>query len=68
MCHGNFGTGNGVKARLDTTICPYDLTKENKTDKEIYYIILNGNNKMPNQIELDNEDVWLIILHIKKFK
>ena len=68
MCHGLNGKGDGVKARHDTTICPYDLSKETKLDKEVYYIVLNGTNKMPNQYELIEDDVWLIVIYIKKFK
>jgi hypothetical protein len=68
MCHGNYGKGDGVKSRFDTTICPYDLSKVNKLDKEIYYVVLNGERKMPNQYELDTNDVWIIVFHIKKFK
>ena len=68
MCHGVNGLGDGVKARHDLTICPYDLTKVKNPDQELYYIILNGKNKMPNQYELDSGNVWLIIIYIKKFK
>ena len=68
MCHGVYGKGDGVKARHDITICPYDLTKITKPDKEIYYIVLNGQDKMPNQYELDNSDVWVIVIYIKKFR
>jgi hypothetical protein len=68
MCHGLEGKGNGVKARTDTTICPYDLSKETKLDKDVYYIIVNGTDKMPNQYELPEDDVWIIVVYIKKFK
>lgn len=68
MCHGNYGIGDGVKARFDTTICPYDLTKVTKPDKEVYYVVLNGKEKMPNQHELDTTDVWVIVVYIKKFR
>jgi hypothetical protein len=71
MCHGNFGKGDGIKART-FKFCPYDLSKVNKTDKEIYYIVLDGidsiSYKMPNQHELSSDDIWLIIFRIKKFK
>jgi len=68
MCHGNKGIGDGVKARHDSTICPYDLTKESKPDKDVYYIVLNGNYKMPGQPELKEDELWLIVLYIKKFR
>lgn len=68
MCHGVYGKGDGVKARFDTTICPYDLTQVIKPEKELYYVVLNGKDKMPNQCELDSVDVWVIVVYIKKFK
>lgn len=68
MCHGVQGKGDGVKARFDTTICPYNLSKVTKPDKEIYYIVLNGEQKMPNQYEIDTTDVWVIVVYIKKFR
>ena len=68
MCHGSDGKGDGVKARHDTTLCPYDLSKVTKPDKDVYYIVLNGEYKMPNQRELTDEDVWVIVVYIKKFK
>jgi cytochrome c5 len=69
ICHGNDGKGTGVKSRTSKgIICPYDLTKIRKPDKEIYYIVLNGENKMPNQHELDSNNIWVIVIYIKKFK
>ena len=68
MCHGGNGKGDGIKARTDITICPYDLTKVNKPDKEVYYVVLNGKKNMPNQYELRDSDVWVIVFYIKKFK
>ena len=68
FCHGNQGQGDGVKARLDTTICPYDLSKEKRPDKEVYYVIVEGVDKMPNHKKLKDDDVWLLVVHIKKFK
>ena len=68
MCHGNIGKGDGIKARLDSTICPYDLTKENKPDKDLYYVIQEGKNKMPGQQELKDEDVKLLVFFIKDLK
>lgn len=68
MCHGSDGKGDGVKARHDSTLCPYDLSKVNKPDKQVYYIVLDGENRMPNQHELSKDDVWVIVVYIKKFK
>lgn len=66
FCHGGYGKGDGVKARIDTTLCPYDLSKESKSDQQIYYIILNGQNRMPGQKELKEDEIWLLILYIKE--
>jgi len=68
MCHGLRGVGDGVKARHDTTLCPYDLRKITKPDKDVYYIVLNGEGRMPNQYELDSTNVWVMVIYIKKFK
>ena len=69
MCHGLNGTGNGVKARYDTSICPYDLSKETKLDKEVYYVVVNGlDDKMPKHQKLQENEVWLIVFYIKAFK
>jgi len=68
FCHGVDGTGEGLKARLDTTLCPYDLSKENKSDNEVYYVILNGKGRMYKQSDLSEDDIWILVLYIKKFK
>lgn len=69
FCHGSYGKGDGIKARLNPEICPYDLSKENKPDKFVYYVILEGKNKMPsNEKKLNDENIHLIMIYIKKFK
>ena len=68
FCHGSNGDGDGVKARHDSTICPHDLSQVTKPDKEVYYIVLDGKQKMPNQHELTKDDVWVIVIYIKKFR
>jgi hypothetical protein len=67
FCHGEYGKGDGIKAKLNDDLCPFDLTKETKSDEEIYYILLNGVNNMPNK-NLNEDDIWLLIVYIKKFK
>jgi len=67
FCHGESGKGDGIKSRTDSTICPYDLTKENKSDKFIYYVILNGKNYMPSHAKkLDDENINILVIYIKK--
>jgi hypothetical protein len=68
FCHGSYGKGDGVKARLDPKICPYDLSKEHKPDKFVYYVILNGQDKMPSHEKLNEENIRILIVYIKKFK
>lgn len=69
MCHGDYGQGDGVKARLQEGICPHDLSTEDKPDEVVYYIILNGGTRMPpGQEKLSNGEVKVLVLYIKKFK
>lgn len=69
MCHGNEGKGDGVVARHRENICPYDLSNENRSDKDIYYIILEGKENMPSgKNKLDSNGAWILVIHIKKFK
>jgi len=74
LCHGNNGTGDGVVARYNEEICPYDLSKVTKTDKEVYFVILNGADHMPDASKpvanhiLTHDDIWLVVYYIKKFK
>lgn len=74
FCHGNDGTGDGVVARHNEEICPYDLSKVTKTDKEVYYVVLNGTEHMPDATKpvakhvLTDDDIWLVVVYIKKFR
>lgn len=66
-CHGGEGKGDGIKARVDTTLCPFDLTNEDKPDKYIYYVILDGREKMPNHKKLSSDQINVLLVYIKKF-
>lgn len=68
FCHGNEGKGDGIKSRTREDLCPFDLSKENKSDNEVYYIILNGKNNMPNQKELKDKEIKVLVIYIKKFR
>lgn len=69
FCHGETGKGDGIKARLNTEICPFDLTKETQPDKFVYYVILNGRDKMPEHKEkLSDDKINILVIYIKKFK
>ena len=66
FCHGESGKGDGIKARVNPAICPYDLTKETKSDKSMYYVILNGKNYMPSHSKLNDDNINILIIYIKK--
>ena len=67
FCHGNDGSWDGIKARVNPDICPYDLSKESKPDKFIY-VILNGQDKMPSHERLNDTNIKVLIVYIKKFR
>lgn len=69
FCHGETGEGDGIKARLNSEICPFDLTKETKSDQFVYYVILNGRDKMPkHKQKLDEDKINVLVIYIKKFR
>jgi cytochrome c5 len=75
MCHGNQGTGDGVVARFHADqYCPHDLSQLKKTDEEVYFVIVKGTEHMPDTSKavskhvLTNDDVWMVVYYIKKFK
>lgn len=75
MCHGNDGTGDGVIARYHADeYCPHDLSQITKTDEEVYFVIIKGTEHMPDTSKpvakhiLTDDDVWMIVYYIKKFK
>lgn len=75
LCHGYDGTGSGPLARYHKDeYCPHDLSKVTKPDQEVYFIILNGTEHMPNATKpvakhiLTDDDIWMVVVYIKKFK
>ena len=75
LCHGVDGTGDGVVARYNKDeYCPYDLSKLKKPDQEVYYVILNGTDHMPDASKpvakhvLTDNDIWMVVFYIKKFR
>lgn len=69
FCHGDKGEGDGIKTKIDTTICPHDLALEDKPDQDVYFLILNGSDNMPSQSsKLVEKDIWLLVLYVKKLK
>jgi len=69
FCHGENGEGDGVKARLNPIICPFDLTKESHSDNFVYCILLNGKYNMTSyKKKLDESKIKVLVIYIKKFK
>ena len=69
FCHGEDGIGDGVKARLNPSICPFDLTKETHSDNFVYCILINGKDNMPAYgKKLDDSKIKVLVIYIKKFK
>jgi len=69
FCHGSQGKGDGIKARTNNEICPYDLSKETKGDKIVYYVILNGQHRMPShESKLNDTSIKVLVIYIKKFR
>ena len=69
FCHGDDGKGDGVKARLNPSLCPFDLTKESNSDNFVYCVLLNGKENMPGYSKkLDDSKIKVLVIYIKKFK
>lgn len=69
FCHGDEGEGDGIKARLNPSICPFDLTKESNSDNFVYCVLLNGKQNMPGYSKkLDDSKIKVLVIYIKKFK
>ncbi|MCU4163002.1 c-type cytochrome [Carboxylicivirga caseinilyticus] len=71
-CHGNFGQGDGPKARsIDADLGDF-TTAEFKALKDgvIYYMSIVGRDDMPNFEKkiTDEEERWAVITYIKSLK
>ena len=69
FCHGTYGKGDGIKAKVDSTLCPYDLSKEQKNDTLVYWAIAKGQNRMPeHQEKLSDANIDVLVIYIKRFR
>ena len=69
FCHGDRGHGDGIKSKLDSTLCPHDITIEKTKEHDVYFVILNGKNGMPSHSEKLNEDeIWLLVIYVNKIQ
>ena len=69
MCHG--ATGNG-KGEVAATMSLKDYTDpaalHDRTDGELYYIILNGRGQMPPEAGRQNEqEIWNLVILVRSF-
>jgi mono/diheme cytochrome c family protein len=71
MCHGEKGDGKGdVVADLKLTLKDYTdpASLKDITDGEIYYIIKNGQGKMPGEGERSKpDDLWNMVIYVRSF-
>ena len=65
FCHGENGEGDGIKARLDSTICPFDLTKESNSDSFVYCVLINGKDDMPSYSKKLKDDKLKVLVIYK---
>ena len=69
MCHGVNGDGKGDLA-IDMKLKMIDYRDpevlKNVTDGEMFYVIKNGNGKMPSEADrLKDEDIWNMVNYIR---
>lgn len=71
-CHGTKGKGDGKKAAsLDTETGDFSVAAfKDQTDGTIYYKTFFGRDDMPsfNKKITTEEDKWLVVNYVKKFK
>lgn len=72
-CHGNFGKGDGPKARNLKTH-PGDFSdaswQDSVTDGEVYYMSIIGRDEMPNyETKIpDEEERWAVVAYVRSLK
>jgi mono/diheme cytochrome c family protein len=69
MCHGKDGDGKGDLA-IDMKLKMIDYrdpaTLKSVTDGEMFYVIKNGNGKMPSEADrLKDDDIWNLVNYIR---
>jgi mono/diheme cytochrome c family protein len=72
MCHGENGNGKGDPGIIsDMSLTMMDLTNpdtlKNRTDGEIFYIIKNGQGKMPAEDRAKPDEIWNLVVYLRAF-
>lgn len=72
MCHGANGDGKGDPGIIsDMSLTMMDLTNPNtlksRTDGEIFYIIKNGQGKMPGEDRAKTNEIWNLVVYMRSF-
>ncbi len=72
MCHGAKGDGKGDPGIIsDMSLTMMDFTNpdtlKNRTDGEIFYIIKNGQGKMPAEDRAKTDEMWNLVVYLRSF-
>jgi mono/diheme cytochrome c family protein len=72
MCHGANGDGKGDPGIIsDMSLTMMDFTNpdtlKNKTDGELFYIIKNGQGKMPAEDRAKPDEIWNLVVYLRSF-
>ncbi|HET9099657.1 MAG TPA: cytochrome c [Acidobacteriaceae bacterium] len=72
MCHGANGDGKGDPGIIsDMSLTMMDFTNpgtlKNRTDGEMFYIIKNGQGKMPPEDRAKTDEIWNLVVYLRAF-
>lgn len=72
MCHGAKGNGKGDPGIIsDMSLTMMDFTNpdtlKNHTDGELFYIIKNGQGKMPTEDRAKTDEIWNLVVYVRSF-
>ena len=72
MCHGAKGDGTGDPGIIsDMSLTMMDFTHpdtlKNRTDGELFYIIKNGQGKMPAEDRAKTDEIWNLVVYLRSF-
>jgi mono/diheme cytochrome c family protein len=70
MCHGAKGDGKGDPGIIsDMSLTMMDFTNpdtlKNRTDGELFYIIKNGQGKMPGEDRANTNEIWNLVVYLR---
>jgi len=68
MCHGATGNGKGEIAGMNIKDYTDPASLRDRTDGELFYIILNGRGQMPPEAGRQNEQqIWNMVILVRSF-